>query len=125
LKYSTTAIGSVLARYHVLSFIGWVGCCSPGIYCQFLLVFNSKTPFLEVGPQVPIPPGWNPKVADEVLHTNFPPFNYQPNSGIPYVNRKGMSNVANLKAMINQNEYHNQSSQNFTAINSMEKIPRF
>jgi hypothetical protein len=95
MNYSTS-IGSVVSRFHVLNFSSHIGCCSSGANCQFLLVFNSKSQVLEVDVRVPPPPGWKPKVANEVVYTNFAPFHYQPTPGIPYINRAGMTNVKKL-----------------------------
>jgi hypothetical protein len=127
MSYST-AIGSIVSRFHALNFNSSVGCCSQGANCQFLLVLNSKSQVLEVGLQVPPPPGWRPKVANEVLYTNFPPFHYQPTPGIPYLNRAGMTNVTNLQIM-NSNEmgyYPNQTYQNpnQAETNTFEKMPK-
>jgi hypothetical protein len=113
MNYST-AIGSIVSRFHLLSFNSSVGCCSQGACCQFLLVLNSRSQALEAVPQVPPPPGWSPKLANEVLYTNLPPFHYQPTPGIPYLNRAGMTNVMNLQMMNNEMGYypnHNQTDE--------------
>jgi hypothetical protein len=47
-----------------------------------------------------------PKVANEVLCTNFPLFHYQPTVGIPYFNRSGTTNITNLNAMTTQEAYY-------------------
>lgn len=83
-----------------------MGCCSNSPICEFLLVFHSGTQQIEVSQKIPAPPGWMPKVANEVLYTMFPPYHYQPNQGIPYLNRAGTTNIANLAAMNTQGGYY-------------------
>lgn len=110
-----------MSRYQVLNFKGEMGCCSGGAICEFLLVFHSGTQQIEVGQKVPPPPGWMPKVANEVLCTTLPPFHYQPTPGIPYLNRAGTTNIANLNVMTTQDGYYPNSvdANTFTNVQQM------
>jgi hypothetical protein len=74
-QYSTT-IGSIISRFQVLDFSSRIGNSFVGARCQILLFFNSKSQFIEVAPQVSPPAGWKPKVANQVVYTNLPPFDY-------------------------------------------------
>ncbi len=55
--------------------------------------------------------GWNPIVSQEIVCTMLPPFNYQPPAGLYYLNRAGLSNKEELKAMAN--EVRGQSNDQF------------
>ncbi len=83
-----------------------MGCCSNSPSCEFLMMFHTGTQQVEVSQKIPPPPGWMPTVANEVLNTSFSPYHYQPTVGMPYINRAGITNIANLNAMTNQGGYY-------------------
>ena len=88
-----------------------MGCCSNSPECELLMMFHTKTQKVEVSQKLLPPPGWNPKVANEVLFTNFPPYHYQPTPGIPYTNRAGQTNITAYNEMNNQGGYFSNTIQ--------------